>query len=120
VSHATLAPTASTTHPFIPCQHRPGTPATCLQCSQIATDPVHDWLTPITSEELVQLENLPMGEAWTDTRIPIAHHSKDSDCTVSEETECCEVCGVSHSDECLECGARGFHKSTCVLKLGGR
>lgn len=46
------------THPFVPCQHRPSTPATCLQCSQPAADPIHDWLSPITPEEMVQLPNL--------------------------------------------------------------
>jgi hypothetical protein len=42
-------------------------------------------------------------------------HSKDSDCTVNEETECCDVCGVSHGEECPDCGGRGFHKPVCPV-----
>jgi len=40
-------------------------------------------------------------------------HTKDSDCTIDEDTACCVVCGVDHSEECLECGGRGYHKDTC-------
>ena len=41
------------------------------------------------------------------------NHSKDSDCTVNPETLCCDVCGVAHGDECLDCGGRGYHKPGC-------
>lgn len=44
-------------------------------------------------------------------------HEKDSDCTVSEETLLCEVCGVDHSEECPDCGGRGFHKPVCPIML---
>lgn len=40
-------------------------------------------------------------------------HSKDSDCIIDPETLCCAICGIDHSDECLDCGGRGFHKPTC-------
>lgn len=45
-------------------------------------------------------------------------HTKDSDCTVNEETLLCDVCGVDHSDECADCGGRGFHKPTCESLIG--
>lgn len=40
-------------------------------------------------------------------------HERDSDCTVDEDTLCCKYCGVDHSDECPDCGGRGFHKPIC-------
>lgn len=44
-------------------------------------------------------------------------HSRDEDCTVDPETLCCTVCGVDHSAECLDCGKRGYHASTCPQTL---
>lgn len=49
-----------------------------------------------------------------------ANHIKDSDCTVNEDTECCDGCGVCHSEECPDCGGRGFHKPTCDTLLSNR
>ena len=48
------------------------------------------------------------------------NHTKDSDCTVNEETGLCDVCGVGHSDECPDCGGRGFHKPVCPILLSNR
>lgn len=45
-------------------------------------------------------------------------HSKDSDCTLHGQTLCCLYCGVDHSEECLDCGGRGFHKGNCPTKVG--
>lgn len=50
---------------------------------------------------------------------PRSFHTKDSDCTINPDTLLCDACGVDHSDECPECGGRGFHKDTCVTMLGG-
>lgn len=53
-------------------------------------------------------------------RIPWAEpettpeHTRDEDCTVDRETACCTVCGVDHSDECPDCGGRGFHRHRCA------
>lgn len=47
--------------------------------------------------------------------LDIEQHSHDLECTVNPATLCCEVCGVDHSDECLDCGGRGFHKETCFF-----
>ena len=44
-------------------------------------------------------------------------HQQDSDCTVDSETLLCIECGVDHSDSCLDCGGRGFHKPTCSILL---
>lgn len=41
-------------------------------------------------------------------------HVRDSDCTIDPETLCCDVCGVDHSDECLDCG--GPRVSSCVVR----
>ena len=40
-------------------------------------------------------------------------HTKDSDCTVDPLTNCCKVCGVDHSEPCLECGGKGYHSPNC-------
>lgn len=40
-------------------------------------------------------------------------HTKDSDCTVDPETQCCIYCGVWHGEECPECKGRGFHNEGC-------
>lgn len=45
-----------------------------------------------------------------------AGHTKDSDCTL-DENSCCVVCHVWHDEECPECGGRGFHKETCEVVL---
>lgn len=45
-------------------------------------------------------------------------HTKDTDCTVDPDTLCCTVCGVDHSEECLECGQRGYHAETCPIRSG--
>lgn len=42
-------------------------------------------------------------------------HSKDSDCTIDRESNCCTVCGVEHDTPCLECGGRGFHLESCGM-----
>lgn len=44
-------------------------------------------------------------------------HYKSSDCAVNPETLCCDLCGVDHSEECIECGHRGYHAETCNLML---
>lgn len=52
--------------------------------------------------------------------IQMTQHDKDSDCTVNEETLCCDGCGVDHSEECPDCGGRGFHKPNCDVLLCNR
>ncbi len=49
-------------HAFIPRAFKLGQVPTCQTCPFIAAHAVHDWLTPITPEELVQLDTLPAGE----------------------------------------------------------
>lgn len=41
-------------------------------------------------------------------------HEEDGDCDVDPETLVCRVCGVDHSEQCEDCGGRGFHKATCA------
>lgn len=41
-------------------------------------------------------------------------HSKDSDCTVDRETNCCQVCRVYHGEPCPVCGGTGFHVNGCA------
>ena len=43
----------------------------------------------------------------------MSEHTKDEDCTVDPETQCCTVCGVGHGDPCEFCGGRGFHMDNC-------
>lgn len=51
---------------------------------------------------------------------PMHGHSKDEDCTVGADG-LCVGCGVDHSEECAECGGRGFHKAVCeVLEAAER
>jgi hypothetical protein len=48
------------------------------------------------------------------TSLEVAvEHTKDSDCDVDPETDCCRACGVLHGDHCPDCGGVGFHRDTC-------
>ncbi len=47
-------------------------------------------------------------------QMELSDHQKDSDCTVNPETLMCDGCGVDHSEECPDCGGRGFHQNECV------
>ena len=40
-------------------------------------------------------------------------HIDDSECTVDPDTLLCMYCGVDHSEQCIDCGRRGFHSDTC-------
>jgi hypothetical protein len=40
-------------------------------------------------------------------------HTRDADCDVNPETNCCRTCGVEHADPCVICGGRGFHLDGC-------
>lgn len=40
-------------------------------------------------------------------------HTKDDDCTVSPETDCCIECGVLHGDPCPACMGLGYHRDGC-------
>lgn len=42
-----------------------------------------------------------------------AEHSRDEDCDVDPESDCCRLCGVYHGDPCPECRGRGFHVDGC-------
>lgn len=68
------------------------------------------WLTrfrfPLESTSSVKTPASP-------TEIGGKSHSRQEDCTVDPETLCCIACGVDHSEECLDCGKRGYHASTC-------
>lgn len=44
-----------------------------------------------------------------------AEHTKDTDCVVDSETDCCVVCGVMHGDACEGCAQRGFHVEGCEV-----
>jgi hypothetical protein len=46
------------THPFIPSAFKLGSVPVCQRCPNEAAHPVHDWLSAITPEEMVQLPNL--------------------------------------------------------------
>jgi hypothetical protein len=50
------------THPFVPGPFKLGDPAPCRRCPNDAAHAVHDWLSPITPEEMVQLPNLLTAE----------------------------------------------------------
>ena len=39
-------------------------------------------------------------------------HSRDEECTVGHDG-CCTVCGVSHTETCVACGGKGFHRDSC-------
>jgi len=43
-------------------------------------------------------------------------HAKDSDCNVGDDG-CCTECGVSHTEQCPNCGGRGFHAAPCWHSL---
>ena len=52
------------------------------------------------------------------TKDGSAEHTKDEDCDVDPETDCCRVCGVHHAEPCPECGGCGFHRGACSLSDG--
>jgi hypothetical protein len=39
-------------------------------------------------------------------------HTKDSDCTIDPETDCCLECFAWHAEPCRECGGRAYHNHT--------
>jgi len=45
--------------------------------------------------------------------MPPKMHEQDSDCAPYLVDDQCTVCGVSHTNQCPECGGRGFHKPEC-------
>lgn len=44
--------------------------------------------------------------------MPIPEHTADEHCTLGADGACTE-CGVTHNEQCSECGGRGFHRDGC-------
>lgn len=47
------------------------------------------------------------------TKLDPDTHVQDSDCVIDSMTGLCLICGVDHSEPCVVCGGRGFHKALC-------
>jgi hypothetical protein len=86
-----------------------GKPEECSRCLLPAAHDVHNWLEQL----YVRRPHSPSSTCPCLLCHTANAHSKDSDCTVSGDTDSCEVCGVYHGDECPDCGGRGFHKDAC-------
>jgi len=50
------------------------------------------------------------------TKLDPDTHVQDSDCVIDSMTGLCLICGVDHSEPCMVCGGRGFHKPLCPLR----